>query len=935
MSVVFEEPNGSLLNVVGQRGGVCKACTEFIDREETGRKRCLSSDSYAAWKAQGSLLTGRSQDIVVEFYVCNGKFRNFVIPISIGGEVIGNVFSGQFLVQTLTKGDPEFDTIIDKMQELGVAREEALIYASMTEEDEILQIARDNNIPTERWSVFQTTYKEMLKSAKPLSYVINAVYLLNEIAQTLSTLGNAYYYNDIHTKLTGIIEDQLGGILDEKLEKLTNLVQRIKSKPSVEVSTEITDVNQLIHEMLSSVESYESVYIDNLISPCNECLAPVTPRISELQRKLRIAQTSYDSRKARTILNKALRDKTLSPRVYCDEDKRLIDDFDLQLKEVEDVLSEEPTVILDRIDREPEILRTEVIAEITNKLISGESGLVGQRASLDDIENLLALLSRADFGFQRIRKELCEERVLNGLPPPVAELRRELRLGYDMVYLNWGGISSSLNSVVRELNLLSYEIDRHGPVSIFSEKMLESSIMTGNILSSVRKTVASLIKCKADEVVLTHNTTDGIALALSSVDFSPKGRGDPDRILVTNCEHDTVFHCIEQIERKFNVTHETLNLLGSSSSANIIDDIVSKSSDGRTKVVIISHVTFNTGLVLSVADIIQEVNNLLTDKTPLFLIDGAQAVGHIPVDVSTLNCDFYAADAHKWLMGPRGSGFLYIKESYLEERSDYCGFYESYMVAEQYRARNEERDRVYEPATMSVETYLAMKNTIETILETHRRFPQLYERITSLSQMFVQLMGKSLQSYDIRLINHESESGLVTVSFSGQDNFALYDEIRKNLDQRFHVLARALDNPPCLRFSISYLNSEWELNYAVQAVEKLLQDIPSLAKTKARVEQEQDLLQLQKNRVSQNVRTIFDDAKHALSTQHKESERKFRDIHLIRRSKEMSEETEMKLEEKMQELLRQVESAVSAEELEGLESRTADDINRMIYGEHD
>ena len=934
MSVVFEEPDGGLLNVIGQRGGICKACTEFIDKEETGRSKCIDSDSYAAWKAQ-ELLTHRPKDIVVEFYVCNGKLRNFVIPISIGGEVLGNVFSGQFLVQTLTKVDPAFDTVLDKMQELGVTRELALIYASMPEEDEILQIARDNNIPPKHWPDFQNTYKELFKNAKPLSYVINAVHLLNEIAQTLSALGNAYYYNDICTKLTGIVNGDLRPILADKLRELSGLVQTIRAQPNVELSTEIKDANHLIHEILSNVESHESAYIHELLLPYNEGLVPVTPRISELQNRLLIARSKYDSRQARTILNKALRDKTLSPRMYCEEDKKLLNEFNSQLKEVEDVLSEEPTVILEHIGRDSQALQVEAIVAIKNKLTNRETGLLDQEVGLDDIEDLLVLLSSDDFGFQTIRNELCEERVLKGLPLPLAEIRRKLRLGYDIVYLNWGGISSSLNSVTRELNLWSSEIDRHGPVSIFSEKLLESPIASENVLSSVRGTVASLIRCETDEVVLTHNTTHGIAIALSSVDFSPKGGRDTDRILVTNCEHDTVFHCIEQIKRKFNVTHETLNLLGSYSATSIVDDIVSKSSDGRTKVVILSHVTFNTGQVLSIADIIQEVRKILTDNTPLFLIDGAQAVGHIPVDVSALNCDFYAADAHKWLMGPRGSGFLYVEESYLEKRSDYFGFYENYMVADQYRTRNEARDRIYEPATMSVETYVGMRNAIEAVLDAHRVFPQMYERIMSLSQMFRQLVESELRSYSVQLINQESESGLVAINFSGQDNFELYNEVRKNLDQRFHILARALDNPPCLRFSISYLNSELEINFAVKAMEKLLQEIPTIAKTKARIDQGQEILQLQKNRVSQSIETIFAKANDVLSAQLDESEKRFRKIQLIRRSQLKYEETKANLEEKEREFLRQVKESVSAEVLEGLEGMAEKEINMMIYGKQD
>jgi len=337
---------------------------------------------------------------------------------------------------------------------------------------------------------------------------------------------------------------------------------------------------------------------------------------------------------------------------------------------------------------------------------------------------------------------------------------------------------------------------------------------------------------------------------------------------------------------------------------------------------------------LSIADIIQGVRDRVTGKAPLFLVDGAQAVGHIPVDVSALNCDFYAADAHKWLMGPRGSGFLCVKKSYLEERRAYFSFYENYMVAEKFRPRKEESDTIYEPATMSTETYVGMKSAIELVLDTHRRFPQMYERIVSLSEVFKQLVLDRLRPYGGQVINSESGSGLVGVMFSGQDDFRLYDEIRKSLDARFHILVRALGNPSCLRFSISYLNSEWEINFAVAAMESVLQEIPSLAKLKASADREQEILRLKKGRVSQSIESMFDEAKSTLNTRYKESLRKSNGFGKVTVSKQVYAEDAANLEEKEQELLRQAETSKSAQELEGLESVAMREIDKIIYGKH-
>lgn len=938
MSVVFEEPNGGLLNVVGHRGGVCKACTDFIDLDETGRKKCLTSDSRAASEAQDKLLRyPSSAGVVVEFYECHGQFRNFVIPISIGGEVIGNVFSGQFLVQTLTSSDSEFDSILARMQQLGVNRDNALRYASMPDEDDIFEIAKDSNIPQKQWPAFKTAYKEMLRNAKPLGHVIDAVYLLNEIAQTLSALGNAYYYNDTCTKLTAVFPDQLRPLLADELEEVSGLVQRIKARPLVDLSTEVTEANQLIHQILSKMETHESEYIRALLMPYDGGVIPATPPISALQKSLVIARLIYETTDLRTMLNKVLRLKIVSPGIYNSDDTKLFDEFDSKLQVVESVLSDEPAAILQDREVEETTVMLEAIAGIRDKLVERQPRLLEERVGLDNIENLLVLLSDADFGLQTIRDRLCDERVLDHLPAKLAELRQKSRLGYDVVCLNWGGISSSLSSVVRESTSWSAAVDRYGPVSSFSEKMLDSGIPSENVLSSVRETVASLIACGPDQVVLTHNTTHGVVLALSSIDFSQKehgGRSSPDRILLTDCEHDTVFHCIEQIERKSNVRHETLNVLGTPSVADMINDIVSRSSDGKTKVVIMSQVTYNTGRVLAVADVIRGVSDTLADKTPLFLIDGAQAVGHVPVDVSALNCDFYAADAHKWLMGPRGCGFLYVKESYLEERSDCFDFYEGYLVADRYRPYNKTRDRTYEPATISVETYVGMRTAIEAVLGINGASLETYNRIVVLSRQFRQLVTEELGSYGAQLVNQENESGLVTVRFLGHDDFALYDHINRQLDNQFHILARALDYPPCLRFSISYLNSEWEIDFAVRALERILQEIPELAAARTQTDEKQALLEARRSVAQQTIRNVFTEAIDALSARQEEAKRKFIDIKRLTKSRQAYEESMAQLKSQMQTLLCRSQSA-SEDELEDMPRAAEKEIDRILYGKKD
>jgi L-cysteine/cystine lyase len=928
MSVVFEEPDGSLLNVVGQRGGVCEACAKFIDREDTGRSKCLYHDSLAADQARILLQKSKSGEIVVQFYICNGKFRNFVIPISIGGEILGNVFCGQFLVQTLRRDDPKFHQLIDAMMRLGATRDLVLSYTKLPDASEIPQIARDNNIPSKEITAFELAYREMFNKTKHLSYVISAVYLLHEIAQTISLLGNAYYYTNIYTKLSNIIPEELKLILASKIEKIRSFIQMIKAQPLTNFSKEISKANELIYETLSIIEKHESEYINELLLPFVEGVLPINSSILECQKRFLIAKGRYNIKKVRTLLNPLLRDRALNPGIFTEEETKLLDECDSKLTEIERVFSMDKAEDIERFELEYLETMIKEVTDIKHQLMDQAITFEPEKHGLDDIEALVDLLTNPDSGLLGIRHKLCEERVLNELPKPFRDIREALRLRYDTVYLNWGGISPSSNFVVEEMNLWSSKIDQHGPVSVSSETILEAS---ENIISSIRETISKFIGCKADEVILTRNTTHGITLSLASIEFSPKGSKEVDLILLTNLEHDTVHYCIRQVEKKFNVKHLILNLSSNSSARDIAKDIVSISEKRNVKVVILSHVTYNTGQILDVASIIAEVKKVLGNKSPLFLIDGAQAVGHIPVNVSALNCDFYAADAHKWIMGPRGSGFLYVKGSHLEKHKESFDFYENYMVAEKYRPRDES-GRTLEPATMNVDIYVGMRRAIEVVLDAQEKAPHMlmYERIKALSKQFREQVEKKLKPYGARFINHNSTSGIVSLAFAEQQNVEFYDEMRETLDKKFHIIGRVLLNPPAIRFCISYLNSEWEVNFVVEAMKSFLEaKMPSISKKIPEI-QELNLLQ---EKIEKKIKETFVYAKNIVSERQKLAVTRFSRFEDVEESKKIYKQTIEQLDYTKDKYLKKAKSLTSENELQKLMNEMKEEINKILYGE--
>jgi cysteine desulfurase/selenocysteine lyase len=91
----------------------------------------------------------------------------------------------------------------------------------------------------------------------------------------------------------------------------------------------------------------------------------------------------------------------------------------------------------------------------------------------------------------------------------------------------------------------------------------------------------------------------------------------------------------------------------------------------QTRVVMVSHILCTTGTLLPVP----EIAALCRARGAVSVIDGAQAPGQIPVDLHALGCDFYVASGHKWLLGPKGTGFLYVRDEWLDR------WYPSYVGA--------------------------------------------------------------------------------------------------------------------------------------------------------------------------------------------------------------------------------------------------------------
>jgi selenocysteine lyase/cysteine desulfurase len=173
-------------------------------------------------------------------------------------------------------------------------------------------------------------------------------------------------------------------------------------------------------------------------------------------------------------------------------------------------------------------------------------------------------------------------------------------------------------------------------------------------MDAVRTSAAAFLHCEPDEIVLTDSTTSGMnAVALGI------GLKVGDRVLTSNQEHMGGRACWNHLVRKQGVVIDEVDIPPLLFDADqIVARFVAKLTP-RTRVLSVSHVTSPTGHVFPIA----RLASALRGTNCLMVVDGAQAAGAIPVDLHALGCHAYATSGHKWLMGPKGTGLLFLSRS--------------------------------------------------------------------------------------------------------------------------------------------------------------------------------------------------------------------------------------------------------------------------------
>jgi selenocysteine lyase/cysteine desulfurase len=214
-----------------------------------------------------------------------------------------------------------------------------------------------------------------------------------------------------------------------------------------------------------------------------------------------------------------------------------------------------------------------------------------------------------------------------------------------LVYLNTGSLGPTPVPVLHRTVAAWKELERN-PVFHGYGKAKRA-------MDEVRAKAATFINCKTEELVLTRCTTEGMNWVAQGLTWSAG-----DRVLTTDQEHPGGRVCWDYVARRHGVIIDEVAIAPGDVDARAIVDRFAAKITPRTRVLSFAHLLSSTGLRMPVV----ELSALSRSRGCIAVVDGAQAVGAIDVDVKALGCHAYATSAHKSLLGPKGTGWLYLSD---------------------------------------------------------------------------------------------------------------------------------------------------------------------------------------------------------------------------------------------------------------------------------
>lgn len=374
----------------------------------------------------------------------------------------------------------------------------------------------------------------------------------------------------------------------------------------------------------------------------------------------------------------------------------------------------------------------------------------------------------------------------------ITQIRDMMPAVRNRVYLNTGAVGPLATLTVDTMNQVSTLELEKGRADPSGFKLLIEAI------KGLRTAFAGLVKAKPENIAMTHHTTEGINIVAHGLSWQPG-----DEIVTTTSEHEGGLLPVYVLRQRHGVEAKVIDI-----SPDEVIEQLEAAITSRTRLLVISHVTWNTGMRLPLADIVTMAHR----HQVLTLVDGAQSAGSIPLDLPASGVDFYALPGQKWLCGPEGTGALYVRQDRLNlVAPTFVGFstlenvntydFTGWFLPARNSARRYEVGTIYRPAIQGMVANLRW-------LEETVGWDWIYDRIESLAAY----ARDALQSLPGITIHTPPgpQAGLVIFNVEGLDPARTVTKLAEA-----GIILRYIRYPYTLRISTGFYNTEEDIDRLV------------------------------------------------------------------------------------------------------------------------
>ena len=377
-------------------------------------------------------------------------------------------------------------------------------------------------------------------------------------------------------------------------------------------------------------------------------------------------------------------------------------------------------------------------------------------------------------------------------------IRRQMPSLDGSIYMNTGGTGPLPTPVVEEITSAYQSLGESGPDLPDVRGPIERRF------ESARDAAAELFGVSSDEIALLRAVSEGLSTVAFGMDWKPG-----DEVIVTDEEHPTGIMVWLNLEERSGIKVRKLPLVAD--RQELLARLADLISD-RTRLVSISHVTTDTGTRLPAREICSIAHS---HGVPVFL-DAAQSVGQFPVDLREMDCDFYAATGHKWLLGGWGTAMFYVRKDWIPRlKVSWTGSHAGKWDRETDMLTFDESARRFEFGGRHYPLYAGMARGIEFVQSAGLENIEARSRALAdrLKAAIAEISGATLRSPE----SHDFSTGIVTFSVDGLSG----PDLNRQMMERWSVLGRHALTATAMRLSCAFFNSDQEIDTIIDAISTL------------------------------------------------------------------------------------------------------------------